>query len=79
MRLEVQSLTLKVRSDTILESVPEHLGCDMSIFPLYDIIAGPFEVLPMKNDKWNVTNYEKVKERFKECEKIDRKDIFNRI
>ena len=77
--VEVESLTLKVRSGTILESVPEHLGCDISIFPLYNIIAGPFEVLPMKNNKWNVINYEKVKERFKECEKIDRKDIFNRI
>ena len=28
----------------------------------------------MKNYKWNVTNYEKVKEVFKECEQIDRQE-----
>ena len=76
---EVDSLKLKVGSGTILESVPEHLGHDISIFPLYNIIAGPLKVLPMKNNKWNVTNYEKVKEVFKEWKKIDRQDIFNRI
>ena len=34
-------------------------------------------MLPIKNNKWNVTNYEKVKEVFKECEIIDKQDIFN--
>ena len=77
--MEVESLKLKVGAGTILESVPAHLGRDISIFPLYNIIADPLEVLLMKNNKWNVTNYEKVKEVFKECKKIDRKDIFNRI
>ena len=56
---------MKVGNGTILESVPEHLDCDISIIPLYDIIAGPLEVLPMKNSKWNVANYENVKEVFK--------------
>ena len=73
---------MKVGSGTVLESVPAHLGRDIFIFPLYNIIAGPLQVLPMKEmecHKWNVTNYEKVKEVFKECEKIDRQDILNRI
>ena len=65
--VEVESLKLKVGSGTMLESVPEHLGRNISIFPLHNIIAGPLEVLPMKNNKWNVTNYENVKEVFKEC------------
>ena len=65
--VEVESLKLKAGSGTILESVPEHLGRNISIFPLYNIIAGPLEVLPMKSNEWNVTNYENVKEVFKEC------------
>ena len=65
--VEVESLKLKAGSGTILESVPEQLGRNISIFPLYNIIAGPLEVLPMKNNEWNVTNYENVKEVFKEC------------
>ena len=64
---------MKLRSGTILECVPEHLGHDISIFPLYNI-TGLLEVLPMKNYKWNVTDYEKVKEVFKECEQIDRQE-----
>ena len=66
-------------SGVILESIPEDLNPDTSIFPLCNIIAGPLEVLSIKNNKLNVTNYEKVKEAFKEYEKNDRKEIFNRI
>ena len=69
---------MKLRSGTILECVPEHLGRDISIFPLYNIIADLLELLPMKNYKWNVTNYEKVKGVFKECEKIDRQEYLIR-
>ena len=69
---------MKLRSGTKLECVPEHLGRDISIFPLYNIIADLLEVLPMKNYKWNVTNYEKVKGVFKECEKIDRQEYLIR-
>ena len=65
--VEVEPLKLKVGSGTKFESVPEHLRCNISIFPLYNIIAGPLEVLPMKNNKWNVTNHENVKEVIKEC------------
>ena len=49
--VEVEPLKLKVGSSTILESVPENLGRDISIFPLYNIITGPLEVLTMKNNK----------------------------
>ena len=77
--VEAESLKLKVLSGVILESIPEDLNPDTSIFPLCNIIAGPLEVLSMKNNKLNVTNYEKVKEAFKEYEKNDRKEIFNRI
>ena len=58
------------KKPSIPESVAEELGRDITISPLYNTIAAPLEVLPIKNNKWNVTNYEKVKEVFKECEII---------
>ena len=73
----MENLKPKIGSGTILESVLQHLGRDISFYPLYNIIAGPLEVIPMKNNKWNIPAYENVK--VKKCEKIDRENIFNRI
>ena len=58
---ELESLKPKIGSETILESVPQHLGRDISVYPLYNIIAGPLEVIPMKNNKWN--KYSSLRER----------------
>ena len=77
--LEMESLKPKIGSGTILESVPQHLGRDISVYPLYNVIAGPLEVISMKNNKWNIPAYHSVKEVFSKCEKIDRENIFNRI
>ena len=77
--LEMESLKPKIGSGTILESVSQHLGRDISVYSLYNIIPGPLEVIPMKNNKWNIPAYESVKEVFSKCEKIDRENIFNRI
>ena len=73
----MENLKPKIGSGTILESVLQHLGRDISVYPLYNIIAGSLEVIPMKNNKWNIPAYENVK--VKKCEKIDRENIFNRI
>ena len=77
--LEMKSLKLKIGSGTILKSVPQHLGRDISVYSLYNVIAGPLEVIPMKNNKWNISAYESVNKVFSKCEKIDRENIFNRI
>ena len=77
--LEMESLKPKIGSGTILQSVPQHQGRDISVYPLHNIIAGPLEVIPMKNNKWNIPAYESVKEVFSKCEQIDRENIFNRI
>ena len=45
----MENLKPKIGSGTILESVLRHLGRDISVYPLYNIIAGPLEVIPMKN------------------------------
>ena len=77
--LGMESLKPKIGSRTILQSVPQHQGRDISVYPLHNIIAGPLEVIPMKNNKWNIPAYESVKEVFSKCEQIDRENIFNRI
>ena len=75
----MESRKTKIGNGTVLESVPKHLGRDISVYPFNNIIAGPLEVIPMKNNKWNIPAYESVKEVFSKCEKIDRENIFNRI
>ena len=42
--LEMEGLKPKIGSRFILESVPQHLGRDISIYPLHNIIPGPLEV-----------------------------------
>ena len=41
---EMESLKPKIGSGTILESVPQHLGRDISVYPLHNMITGPLEV-----------------------------------
>ena len=77
--LEMETRKPKIGNGSILESVPKHLGRDISVYPLYNIITRPLEVIPMKNNKWNIPAYESVKEVFSKCEKIDRENIFNRV
>ena len=77
--MEMKIVKPKTGSGTILESVLQHLGWDISVYPLYNIITGPLEVIPMKKDKWNIPAYASVIELFSKCEKIDLQYIFNRI
>ena len=48
--LEMESVKPKIGSGTILESVLQHLGWDISVYPLYNIITGPLEVIRMKKN-----------------------------
>lgn len=75
--VEIDCLKPHVGSETILESVPEHLGGDVGRFPLYNVIAGPLEVIPMRGRKWNVPGYESLKKTFQKCCSIDRKKIYD--
>ena len=47
----MESRKTKIGNGTVLESVPKHLGRDISVYPFNNIIAGPLEVIPMKNNK----------------------------
>ena len=48
--LEMESFKSKIGRRTIFETVPQHLGQDISVCPLCNIIAGLLEVIPMKNN-----------------------------
>ena len=63
--LEIESLKPNIVStSTILESVPAHLGHNIQIFPVSDIIAGSAKVLPMKNGCWIISSYSKSHKHF---------------
>ena len=61
---------------TILESVLAHLSSSIEIFPANDIIAGPVEILPMKNGCWNISSYSKFHKHFEKCKSIDRNELY---
>ena len=58
--LEIESLKPDIVStSTTLKSVPAHLGHDIKIFPVSDIIADSGKVLPTKNGCWIISSYSK--------------------
>ena len=73
--LEVECLKPHVGTDNILESVPDHLGHDVDIFEVHNIIDGPLDVIHLKSGKWEIPSYQNLKERFARCIKIDRKTL----
>ena len=75
--LEVDCLKPHVGSGNILQSLPSHLPADIDIFPPYNIISGPIDVIPMKGGKWQVPCYAFLKETFEALIKIDREKEFS--
>ena len=74
--LELDCLKPHFGSGSILESVPAHLERDVDIFAIQDIFAGPLTVNPLKGDKWDVPQYEKVKKTFELVVKLDRESDY---
>ena len=68
-----------VSTNTILESVPAHLGSGIKIFPVNDIIAALPEILPMKNGRWNIPSYSKLHELFENCKSMDRNELYKKF
>ena len=56
--------------------MPAHLERDVDIFAIQDIFAGPLTVNPLKGDKWDVPQYEKVKKTFELVVKLDRESDY---
>ena len=75
-KLIMRSLKPKIGSDTILEDTPAHLPHDECQFDLYDVIAGPLKVDPLKgSSKFHVPSYEKVEKIFLLVKNTDREKL----
>ena len=72
--IEFDCLKPHVGTSTILLSVPEHLQRDVDVFPLRNI-DGPLKVIPLKGGKWDVPEYQQLKEKFERVVKLDRKAL----
>lgn len=71
-----------VAKDAILDVFPEHLveiGDDMATVPIYDIIYGPVEIIPIKGNKIRVQNYDAINLAYKNYLKMDRCVAYNSI
>ena len=73
--VEIRCMKPKIGSGTILEDTPAHCP-DVSTFQLTDVIFGPLNVVPLKGNKFDVPEYEKVVEHFNIVKNIERKDNF---
>ena len=77
--LQIDCLKRHIGSGTVLESIPEHLPRDIYLCPTHDFINGPLKMIPLRNNRWNVIDYEKVKEMFSKIVSIDRKKLYENI
>ena len=68
-----------IGSGTVLESIPEHLLGNICLCPAHDIINGLLKMIPLRNSRWNVIDYEKVKEMFSKIVSIDCKELYENI
>ena len=59
--LQIDCLKHHIVSDTVLESILEHLPHSTHLCHAHDIMNGPLKRIPLHNNRWNVINYEKVK------------------
>ena len=77
--LQIDCLKRHIGSGTVLESIPEHLPCDIYLCPAHDIINGPLKMIPLRNNRWNAIDYEKVKEIFSKIVLTDHKKLYGNI
>ena len=69
--LQIDCLKQYVGSGNILESVTAYLQRDVYMCPAHDIIDGLLKLIPVKNHKWDVVAYEKLKKHYQEMMEID--------
>ena len=69
----------KVGLGTIVEDTPKHLPPDEDMFDPWDVIYGPLQAIPHGSDKFDIPDYEKVKELFTIVKNFDRKELFENL
>ena len=77
--LQIDCLKRHIGSGTVLESIPEHLPHDIYLCPANDIINGPLKMIPLRNNRWNVIDYKKIKEMFLKIVSIDCKELYDNV
>ena len=75
---ELDYLEAPLGETTILKSVLRHLGKDIDIFPVWNIIQA-VQIESLKGGQWNVPNYGLLKERFRNVITIDREALYSDI
>ena len=59
----MRCLKPKVGTGTILKDTPDHFT-DIGMFKLYDLIARPLEVIPLRRKKIDIPNYQSIVDYF---------------
>ena len=77
--LQINYLKCHIGSGTVLQFIPGHLPHNIYLCPAHDIINGPLKMIPLHNNRWNVIDYEKVKEIFSKIVSIDRKKLYENV
>ena len=62
-------------SNGYIESIPSHLGKDLTMFPIYDLIASPSNVTYIKGGKWSFDDYVNIEKLFTLVCRMDSKLI----
>ena len=76
--LQLDCLKPHVGLSSILETTPEHLP-DISKFKLYNIIAGPIEVLPLKERKLEAPLYQELQRYFQLTVQLDTEELLKDV
>ena len=77
--LQIDCLKRHIVSGTVLQSIPEHLPHNIYLCATHNIINGPLKMIPLRNNRWNVIDYEKVKEMLSKIVSIDCKELYENI
>ena len=62
-----------------IESIPDHLDPDITVFLIHDIIAMVSDVSYANSGKWFFKNYHQIEKFFQLVKKIDQKPLFETI
>ena len=77
--LQIDCLKLHIGSGTVPESVPEHLPRDIYLCPVHNIMNGLLKMIPLRNNRWNVIDNEKVKKIFSKIFSVGHKEFYGNV
>ena len=75
--MELNCLSLAAENPEVLEEPPKHLGRNIGVFLVYDIIAGPLDLTIKSSTKWSTPQYSLVVKTFNFVEKMPCQEEYN--